>query len=115
VVAYVTALLILVVYIALGIGLYLFLAKQVSRSVFSALSAAVLLWVVLAISPWVLTWAGFRLGWNIYEAFPALRDPGWDVGLALVTGLSMVLCYGVGFIGGCIAIWRLRNAESPSR
>ena len=113
-VANVTALLMLVVYIVAGAALYRCLAARVSRNALSAINAAVLLWAVLAVAPWVLTWVGFRAGWHVYDAYPTLRHQSWDVGLALVTYLSMMLCYGLGFVGACIATWRFVILERHS-
>ena len=96
----------LVIYIALGVLLYRFLAKRVSINTLSASTATLLLLTVLLVAPWVLTWVGFRVGWLIYDAYPSLRHQSWDVGLAFVTGISMMLCYFLGIVGACIGTWR---------
>ena len=105
-VANVTALLMLIIYIVVVVLLYRFLAKRVSRSALSALSATVLFLTVILVTPGVLTWVGFRVGWHVYDAYPSLRHQSWDVGLAFVTGLSMMMCYFLGIVGACIATWR---------
>jgi hypothetical protein len=111
VVADVTALIMLLVYIGAGGALYGFLAKRVSRGRIGALTGIVVLWAVLMLSPWPLTWIGFRAGWHVYDSYPTLQHQSWDSGLAYSMGVAMVLCYGLGFVGACIASWRLIVSE----
>ncbi len=96
-------------YLALAIFLYQWLAARISRKALSFFSAVAIYWLVLAATPWVLMWFGFRIGGHIYQSFPAVREAAWDVGLALTVYIGMFLSYIVGAVSGCVAPWFLAS------
>jgi len=52
--------------------------------------------LVLIAIPYPLMWLDFRIGWHLYSNLPAIFDPAWDVGTALLSvfiglGLSAII------------------------
>ena len=97
------ALIAILSYIGLAFVLYRTLATRVSRKSISVLTAGFAYCIVIAIVPWILTWVGFRLGWYIYSTYSSFYEQSWDVSLALITYLGMMLSYVLGFIFASVA------------
>jgi len=96
VIAWATVLASLAAHVAAAVWLYRTFRAKVAAGKMTAPKASWSFFLVMIAIPYPLMWLDFRIGWHLYSNLPAIFDPAWDVGTALLSvfiglGLSAII------------------------
>jgi divalent metal cation (Fe/Co/Zn/Cd) transporter len=68
--------------------------------------AAALMWIAVLGMPKVIAWCVVPMWFNLYTAHPYLQSAAWDVRIATMTYIGMVVAVVSGVFGASYATWQ---------
>jgi hypothetical protein len=111
-IAWATVLTSLTAHIAAALWLYRVLKARIASGQTRALNAAGIFCLAMFAIPYPLMWFDFRIGWFLYSKLPAFSDPAWDVGMAMLSLIGLLVSAAISLVFTIFAAWKYQHRES---
>ncbi|MEC4718390.1 hypothetical protein RY831_04485 [Noviherbaspirillum sp. CPCC 100848] len=82
------------------------LNRWLARGKLSRFSAIAIMWTAVLGLPTVITWCVVPMWFKLYTSQPYLQSAAWDIRLATMTHIGMIIAFLCGAAGGCFATWQ---------
>lgn len=82
------------------------LNRWLERGKLSRFAAIAIMWAAVLGLPTVITWSVVPMWFALYTTHPYLQSAAWDIRLATMTHIGMIVAFICGAAGGCLATWQ---------